>query len=417
MGQRFAWVIVATTSLVLPFVVTPAGTDLFRLGKHVVLLASGMTLATIAICSLLLGTPLNKDAHWPRHLPLLILSTLGWCALDTIVSTNRELSIYSMLTLGAAAMFFCATYLCARTQSLSLVLGIVFVPPLINSFTAVMQRVGAWTVFAVDVVNGRGHTTAFIGNANDVGMYLVAPSLAAAALGLTSRRHRIAAFAVTAILLAGMAASETVGALAAAFAGLMVLLFSIHPRTATIAALLAVLTTTAYLRLSPVRWEATRAKLVSGDIDRMLSGRLPAFLAAWNMFKHHPVFGVGIGCFGYQYFDEKIAVEFEHPWLMDRHAENFAEVHNEHLQVLAEGGLPAYCLFLASLVLLARVKWTTGAETADLRGAFARRLALPLAVAIAVLTLSSFPFRLAAPAQSILFLCAAVFAWSDDGSN
>jgi hypothetical protein len=88
-------------------------------------------------------------------------------------------------------------------------------------------------------------------------------------------------------------------------------------------------------------------------------------------------------------------------------------VHNEHLQILAEEGLPAYVMFLAAIAFVGSRSFLRHQTDAPDTAIFARSLALPLAAAFFVLTLSSFPLRLAAPTVSILFLSALVVAWSE----
>ena len=98
---------------------------------------------------------------------------------------------------------------------------------------------------------------------------------------------------------------------------------------------------------------------------------------------------------------------------------SFGEVHNDHLQVASETGLPGYALFLTALVLLALPSWRRRAVAAEgsggdsSRGDLVRLLALPLAVSLFVLALAQFPLELVAPTHAYLWAAAVVMAWKD----
>lgn len=415
-AERLVWWIVVATTLIVPMLLSITGSDVFRLPKQLMLIATSIAVAAIIMCSRIAGGRFGDATRWPRHVPVVVVTTLLWCALTSLISTNRALSINSLLMVAAAAMSFVAAYVTLQRRGA----GIVYLaatPALLNALVAIGQRTGLWEALPTQSsLQGRSGTIALLGNANDVGMFLVAPALALAALAIVSKRHRTPAAIALLILIAGLIASETVGAITALSAGLFVMFRAVKPRAIMIVVLVVVLFGFAFIRLSPARWAMTQVKfeaIAQADADRLLSGRMPAFLAAWRMFVQHPVFGVGLGCFPFHYFDQKIAVEVRHPQLMDRHPENFGEVHNEHLQILAEAGVPAYAIFIAALVILARVSFRDRSSEAGLQPRLAGRLALPLAVALAVLSLSSFPLRVAAPAHSILLICAMTLAWSE----
>jgi hypothetical protein len=92
----------------------------------------------------------------------------------------------------------------------------------------------------------------------------------------------------------------------------------------------------------------------------------------------------------------------------------FAQVHNDHLQVLAETGLPGYLLFLGALVLLAAITFRLPSvpDISDPRVRFARLFAFPAALTFAVLTLAQFPLQLTAPTVADLYLAALCFSWT-----
>jgi O-antigen ligase len=419
-ADRVSWLIVSATTLALPVVVTVTGKDAFRLPKYLLLEGSGILLAAVAVCATVIGTPVAREARWSRPLLFVIAAVLLWYSAATVFSTNRILSLFSLLTVAAATMHFVATYNAVQYRSLT-VLYIALAPASINAVIAIAQHTGFWNPVITDAGTDRLRTIALLGNPNDVGMFLVAPALAATALGIASRRHRAAAIIIALILTLGLLASETIGAIAALSAGLFVLLLRIQARAAVAAALVTLLLAVLVIRLSPEHWSATRSRfsaVASGDIDLFVSGRLPAFRAAWRMFRQRPLLGVGLGCFSFRYFDEKVALTMRGQTIQRFYRDpNFRAVHNEHLQILAEGGLPAYAIFIAALVILGRVSFRQVPGDDTPHTIFARRLALPLAIAFSVLALSSFPLHVAAPTQNGLYICALTLAWSRDARD
>jgi O-antigen ligase len=150
----------------------------------------------------------------------------------------------------------------------------------------------------------------------------------------------------------------------------------------------------------------------SGAVLEMSSYRLPAFVAAWRMFRGRPLVGVGPGVFGTQFMTYKLALDADHPNWIRVGNQNFGEVHNDHLQLLAETGLPGYLLFVAALALLARLSFARR-EVITERIRFARTFALPAAASFAVLALAHFPMQLTSTMVPAVFLAALAFAWME----
>ncbi|HEX3071894.1 MAG TPA: O-antigen ligase family protein, partial [Thermoanaerobaculia bacterium] len=136
------------------------------------------------------------------------------------------------------------------------------------------------------------------------------------------------------------------------------------------------------------------------------------------MARDHPLLGVGPGNFKYHYMAYRIGLPSHYPeqWLRG-FAMNWGEVHNDHLQVAAETGLPGYALFLLAIgigsgIVATRRRAQTGASSPE--EAFARGFRWPLATAVFVICLAQFPLELAAPRLMILTLAALCVTWSHD---
>jgi O-antigen ligase len=87
-----------------------------------------------------------------------------------------------------------------------------------------------------------------------------------------------------------------------------------------------------------------------GNIYRSIHHRFQIWLASLSTIPDYPIFGIGMGGYTYHYplnsLDYyKIAPILGHP--LDDRFFNPGQVHNEYLQILIEGGLVGFLLFLA----------------------------------------------------------------------
>ncbi len=137
------------------------------------------------------------------------------------------------------------------------------------------------------------------------------------------------------------------------------------------------------------------------------SGRILIWRATLNMIGAHPLKGVGLGRFGYNYllYQAGVLKEGEHPL-------NAKRAHNEYLQIWAEMGTPAILLFLLFLINLYGRIWSL----------IGRRFGVNKLKVIAFscgitggLThaLFSFPFHLPANGFYLVLMIAHIFGLSD----
>jgi O-antigen ligase len=149
-----------------------------------------------------------------------------------------------------------------------------------------------------------------------------------------------------------------------------------------------------------------------GQLSEMTSFRLPAYSAALAMFRERPLLGVGPGVFRALYLPYKLRLDAEHPQWIRLGNQSFGQVHNDHLQILAETGLPGYLIFLAALALVARLSFARRDET-DARTRFVTTYAFPGMVALFVLALAHFPLQLTSHIVPAAYLSALCIAWKD----
>ena len=281
----------------------------------------------------------------------------------------------------------------------------------------ILQELAIWSPFPLSSYS-RGHygSIGLLGNPNDVGTFLVTPAVAAIVLTVTARGTRRLIYApIAALLVCGILASATRTALIALIAALIV--FGVtHSRRAA-AAVAVTVGLLVLLVLSPAttigRGIRDMAKAATaGNYQTLFSERLLPFLAAVDMTRDHPLLGTGPGCFKYHYMGYRIALRDRYPPEWTRgYPMNWGEVHNDHLQVASEAGLPGYALFLTAIGVGAAAPARRRANGARLEAAFAHAMRWPLAAAVFVVCLAQFPMELAAPRLVIITLGALCITW------
>jgi hypothetical protein len=429
--HRWAWMAVLAVVVLIPLAVDVKAWDVFRLPKELMFLAFSIVLLVLIAIGFILNRIDSRDAppYWP-----LVVAIPGWVAICTIFSQQRLISARSFLaTLGGAALV-AVTSSIGRRKSLASV-GAVLLPAVPNAVLYVLQETRLWNPFidekqfeAFIAPSGRDAATeihsmsfALLGNPSDVGGFFLPPALTLFALAFVLRgRARVVSILgaiVLSTLLVSTQALTAIVALTAAVVSLSILSTQGGVRRVVVGC--AVIGSIAAMSYQPARLKLkqTVSDLKSHRYQRLFTGRMAAFIAAWDMAADHKLTGVGPGCFAYEYFDYKLRAEERHPWLLESPSRevNFGEVHNDHLQVLAETGIPGYLLFAAALGVLAFGSFSGSASGAlsarDDRAKFSKVISLPLAVCFGILATAQFPLELPAVCTGFLFLAALTVAW------
>jgi O-antigen ligase len=407
MIQRAIPIVVALGLIVLPITVVRDGSDVFRLPKELVFRAEAVVL--LALLILRMRAPRKQRVRWRPEF-LLTAAIVIWAIVVTVSSTNLTLSIDSLITILAAAVIFVATCVAAESRSEEAV-DVLMIGCCVNAAITILQELNIWQ--PVPAAEGHYGTVGLMGNSNVVGTFLVVPAVAAVVMATTSTGRRRWSYAGVAVLLAsGMVASATRTAFIAFVAAIFVVAAMQARRAVVVIGVLLFVIGVAVLSPATVigrRIGELGEAAMQRDYQRLFSERLLPFLAAAEMFRDHPLLGVGPGCFRYHFMAYRVALSEKYPaewtrgWPM-----NWGAVHNDHLQVAAEAGGVGYALFLTSLGLLVR---RSPAEPAS-RAEFARALRWPLAAAIFVVCLAQFPLELAAPRLMFLTLGALCVTWN-----
>ncbi|HYH09782.1 MAG TPA: O-antigen ligase family protein [Thermoanaerobaculia bacterium] len=415
---RLDLLLVAVTAallLAVPLYVSMTGQDMMRLPKELLLRAGAILIAAIAAIGLVL-----RKLSFSRRLPVdgaLAIAAVAWCAITTLTSTNRTLSLRALAYVTAAVVvYFAASYAITRMRPI-LVLGIALVPAIFNAVAAMMQALGGWNPFFVpEELPRRAHTIGFLGNPDYVGAYMVPAILTALAIARAWKGVvRFGALGLVVVFATAAMLSQSITTLIALVAGIVTMAFvgaGMRMRIAGIVVLIAVVAGIWYYPATRARFRETAVAVVELRLDALISGRLGAFVAAAEMAKSRPLVGMGPGCFAYHFMTYRIAAEDKYTFMRTAgKGLNFGEVHNDHLQLLAETGVPGWLIFAGALIALGLRTLTPG-QTPTVR--FARTLATPLAVSLAVLALAQFPLELASVLLLYIWLAVTVFRWSDD---
>lgn len=410
------WRSIAALMLLLPLVVSVTGRDVFRLPKILLFRAETIVLLALILIRLIVRPAPDWRALLRDRVLQLTALALVWAAVATAAADNHVTSMTAFAQVAGLLLLFALTYSLAAATSVHAV-NLILIPAAINSIIAVSQALKVWSPIEVEASTRRLMITALLGNPNDIGMTLVPAIAVCCGVIAASHGRRRAAYAIVlVVLVSGIAASETLTAMIALAVFAAVLLFR-NRRLATIAAFVLLLLgamTLVFFPAVPIRVFNVIGWLQNGQYDRILSGRSVAFLAAADMARDHPIAGVGPGGFAWHYFDYAIGVRESHPQLAGQMSEgiNFGEVHNDHLQLLAEYGVVGYALFLAGVVLFIR-RLRAAPRRNDERSRLLAFIGMPYVASLLALMAGQFPLNLVTSAAVYAFTTALLLRWSE----
>jgi O-antigen ligase len=419
--RRYLWWTIAAIVIATPLIYVPQATELFRFPKNLYFRAGSIALAALLVIGAI-REGIRIDREELKKMPVVLgLAIAAWTALTTIISTNAALSVRALAIALAYLLFFFTARSLLRDRPMT-ALRLVMIPALINGVLVMLQEAGWQPLQLEELWDRHLASTALMGNPNDVGTVLMGPTLASLAAAIVLRGgKRVLAGVVALVLAAAVVSSQTLTAVIALVVGAALMMIVASWKRAVIAlGVLGVVLLVLFTAYEPLARRATRLRGLAarGEYNMLLTNRLTPFAAAWEMFRARPLAGQGPGTFAWHYFDFKVGVDRKYPTLMTdvqraSWSYNFSEVHNDHLEILAESGLPGYVLYLASLAGLASISFRRRDGPEGERRRFARLFALPFAAAFATLTLAQFPLQLAATAVTCLFLAAICVAWSE----
>jgi O-antigen ligase len=403
--------------VVIPLFFSAGGRDPFRTPKMALFHAGGLLLLAIFATVVVLG----RIDFWrllkgDRLLQFIVAGVL-WTAITVIASPLTAISIPSVLTVLSAAMIFIAAYLGASFLGLSIV-WLVIVPAMVNSAVLLLQRFSLWSPLGVDDVRllgeGRFARIALLGNSNDVADLLVIAMVCCVGLLVASPLRWTRTTAMLALLLvtAGLFLTAALTALVAGSLSIAVM-SAVGFRNRKRSFLLAGGTVITAAVIVVASMSARAGELTPGKIDSILKGRLIAYSTALAMGADHPLFGVGPGRYGSEFFEYQLIVRarFDLPFQSFSTRISYGEAHNDFLQAFAETGFVGLLLLLALLATLAKMtlRESSGSEP---RQRFSRLVGPGGVAAVVILSSAHFPLQLAAIVAGSSFLAGLVAGWA-----
>lgn len=420
------WWTMAGGLFFIPLVIDPLAKDPFRFPKEIAFRL--FAIVTAAILATLWTFRKRPFAGWKSlsRIHLLALLAVGWTLVTTITSTNRALSVDSFITVVSSAIIFTGARVAVRHRPSMRSFDIVLPAALMNALLAITQEFGLWQPFNFPTeYQGHALTTAFLGNPNDVAMYLVFPAIATVIAMITDRHRsrKIGYMIASLVLLFGLFACGSRAALAAWTLTVLVATAKWDRRSLLWTLLALAVVTAAFSTKFRERFvNRTITAILDQRYDVLFSERLPAVLTAIEMTRDHPISGVGPGTFKWNYFKYRLEIGDHYPDRWTRGAPaTFRETHNDHLQILCETGVPGYSVFalaLGTLLFGVRMRQNPSDDlernvanrapvlASSQFGTFTERLSLPVCLVLVVIMLTQFPLQIAGARVVVLYLCA-----------
>jgi O-antigen ligase len=394
-----------------------AGRESFRLPKE--LLAEILGLASLAILALRLRRVERWPSIWPSSWPPAVAAFLPFAAAIAVAGLASPHPAHAgegMIRAEIAILCLAGWSAGFRRAELARAIDWLVAPAALLAAIGIAQYFGWFKLFefAETGESARFDITSLAGNVGVFGAALVLPALVLQRW-IAQGRRRALAVPLLALLVFGMALSQTLAALAALLAGSAVFWLLRLPARRRWMALAAAAAVVAALAVAVPqlgeRLGQSERRLLRGDWDALLSGRVDAWKVAGWMLREHPWVGVGPGAFVTEFVRGKLAllqqgVKF-YPFQL---FPIFAEAHNEVLQVGAECGV-------LGLLALAWAGWRTVRRVPSLDATTPdRAFGWGALAALAALSMAHFPFRVAMVSYPFLAVLAWIFA-DDDGRD
>ncbi len=399
------WVVFGLGTLVF----FPGLKDAFRLPKMLFFQMMGLislTLLAFEARNDQTSPPLWRSPVAKAILPLLVVATMTW------LTTAHRIHVAAALPnfwIGGICLLGWSFWLSVhRLENTLLVLRW---PAVMMFLLGFLQFSGLYQPFefARLKMDRRFAITSLAGNTGDLAAFFVLISvLALWRLRGSKGRHQWGWAALYLLVAAGVAMTQTMTAIAALLFSTLVfwsLAGLSRRRFLGIITTVGVLLVVAVMVVGPLRTRVKRkiTQVQQGEVNRLLTGRLDAWRAAWEMGVDHPVLGVGQGAFKAEYIryrqkhlDQGIHLFNEHLFVTFDHA------HNEVLNLWAECGFLG--LIAIGWALFCLLKAVT-----DLANPWDRAMAWSMLGAIAVLSAAEFPWHVALTGFPMVLFLAWIF--------
>lgn len=437
-GFGYDWTLLGLHLLLLvpPFVFLRGIADSFRLPKLV--LSGSLALLAVAFLCLRLrrsqgteGAPTHgiRSLSWTSPAVLLITPLLVVSVVGLWTSEHAGLVARTLPWLAAGCAFLLAATHLLRESDRRRALHLMVWPAAILAAIGLLQALGLWQPMEFQrQVGTRLATTSLAGGAFDLSAYIVLPLLLAQER-IWSRRGRpwldggrLAWLLAIGLLGGALLATQTLGSILAALIGSLAFWLYLawrgdlpRKRLGIVFGAGLALVVVAVLAVTPVRERVAQKmrQIERGDVNVFLTGRVDGWRAALWMAEEHPVTGVGTGAFRAEFGDARLALQDQGVEFFAGHRQPyFINAHNEVLEAMAEWGWPGLAVVLWIVWIVGRrVRWSSDEPGGDdARGTSWDGFVTAALVAVVVVSLTNFPWRLGLIAFPWLLVVASVLS-------
>jgi len=403
----------------------PSAKDGFRFPKELVARALIVLVISVLASAWIVRGYRAMNFGSLRSIRILLAAIATWTIATTMMSTNPLLSVGALLWVLGMIVIFLTTVVMTRSRGSEAVLLVLL--PAVIVVAQIAFQVTHQNFFINLMLQNR--PIGFQGNPNDAAGFLLAPGLAAAAGAIAFRSSRVV-FGLSAILIwLAVLVTQSITGVASLLTGLFIVALLLMSRRGLLVFLVVLALTAAGSFWAPFSLPIRQrvSMLVrsarAGNLEGASSGRFWLTLVTHEMIRENFWSGVGPGCFAWNYYPYLVQTETRLAHLLARvstprpeHSRQAEHAHNEHLQIMAETGVPGYILFVVVLIGLARLslrRRKPASAVVEERAAFSRLLALPLASAMFLFCLTQFPLRLADTTLVWVYFSGLCFSWRD----
>src|SRR5712691_11597445 len=182
---RMAWGTIVFWIVALPLLVSLRGKETFRVPKDLLFIGEGVVLAGLTLLAAInFKSPKSAKALLRHPVVLVGAAALLWTTVTTLTSTNRSLSAGGLVWMTAAVIIGVTLTAFASIRTIS-AMSWAQIPAVINAIVFLLQRFRIWSPIHFDPTTPEHMLyTALIGNPDDVGSFLVAPTIISLVLAI-----------------------------------------------------------------------------------------------------------------------------------------------------------------------------------------------------------------------------------------
>ena len=410
--------------------------DAFRLPKLIL----AQTLALVSL--FFLAWRLQKVRRWdPRSslgLPALraTVPLVAVAALSLLTSDFPLHGLEAWISLAIASAALVGWSVGFSSAALTRLLGGILLPGVGLSVVGILQFHDLYRPFDFtgEVEAQRLGVTSYAGSAGDLSVMLVLPCLVAQHRLLTGRGPERALWGGGLLIcLYALAVTQTLTSVVALIVCSLFFWLWVLPlrRAVAVGALVSLAAALLVAGVAPLRERVVNKgrQLSRGSLNSVLTGRLDGWRTALWMFEESPVLGVGHGAYRAKFAEAKLALlEEGTEFLKSQTQVMFVNAHNEILEVLVETGTLGLAALIWALWVLARTlrrrmprRGSREGEAEDDPpgggGSADSALAWSGLLALLLLSLGQFPFRLALTGYPAVLFLAWIFGGAEAGEE